>query len=228
VSDWSIRPAARLRGVRLAYSADLGHAIVDPQVRAATAAAALRLAESLGATLVDAHPGAGDIGSPFEAIVALDTDRAGLRRMARDQKMAFEGWLGRLVAREWSADEFSDALMQRKRVVNQVARFMEEHDFLLTPTTGSAAFDLGLEGPPVLNAQEVSPTAWLAFSAMANFTGLPAASVPVGFTGDGLPIGLQIQGRHLDDVGVLALSAALEALFPRRWPQVGDATPWPC
>jgi aspartyl-tRNA(Asn)/glutamyl-tRNA(Gln) amidotransferase subunit A len=228
VSDWSIRPAARLRGVRLAYSADLGHAIVDPQVRAATAAAALRLAESLGATLVDAHPGAGDIGSPFEAIVALDTDRAGLRRMARDQKMAFEGWLGRLVAREWSADEFSDALMQRKRVVNQVARFMEEHDFLLTPTTGSAAFDLGLEGPPVLNAQEVSSTAWLAFSAMANFTGLPAASVPVGFTGDGLPIGLQIQGRHLDDVGVLALSAALEALFPRRWPQVGDATPWPC
>jgi aspartyl-tRNA(Asn)/glutamyl-tRNA(Gln) amidotransferase subunit A len=228
VEDWSVRPTAHLRGVRLAYSADLGHAIVDPEVRAATGAAAERLAESLGATLAHAHPGSGDISATFEAIVALDTDRAGLRRMERERGIAIDGWLGRLIARDWTADEFSDALMQRKRVVNQVARFMERHDFLLTPTTGSAAFGLGLEGPPILDGQGVAPTAWLAFSAMANFTGLPAASVPVGFTRDGLPIGLQIQGRHLDDIGVLALSAALEALFPRRWPRLGDATPWPC
>jgi len=228
VSDWSIRPPANLRGVRLAYSADLGYAIVDPEVRAASAAAAERLAESLGATLVQAHPGSGDIGAAFEAIVALDTDRSGLRRMAREQQIAIDGWLGRLITREWSADEFSDALLQRKRVVNQVARFMERHDFLLTPTTGSAAFGLGLAGPPVLDGQAVTPTAWLAFSAMANFTGLPAASVPVGLTRDGLPIGLQIQGRHLDDIGVLALSAALEALFPGSWPRLSVATPWPC
>ncbi len=228
VGDWSVRTSGQLRGVRLAYTADLGHAVVDAEVRAVTAVAAERLAKSLGATLAHAHPDTGDIGAAFEAIVALDTDRAGLRRMAREQKIAIDGWLCRLIAREWSADEFSDALMQRKRVVNQVARFMERHDFLLTPTTGSAAFGLGLEGPPVLDGQEVASTAWLAFSAMANFTGLPAASVPVGFTRDGLPIGLQIQGRHLDDVGVLALSAALEALFPRSRPQVSDATPWPC
>jgi aspartyl-tRNA(Asn)/glutamyl-tRNA(Gln) amidotransferase subunit A len=86
---------------------------------------------------------------------------------------------------------------------------------------------LGLEGPARIDGEDVAATAWLAFSALANFTGLPAASVPVGHTRDGLPIGLQIVGRHHDDVGVLALSAALEALFPQRRPPISRAGPWP-
>ena len=48
---------------------------------------------------------------------------------------------------------------------------------------------------------------------------MPAASVPIGFTADGRPIGLQIMGRHLDDRGVLALASVVEELVPReRWP----------
>ena len=65
----------------------------------------------------------------------------------------------------------------------------------------------------------MAPTAWIAFSALANLTGLPAASVPIGFTADGRPIGLQILGRHLDDRGVLGLASVVEQLYPReRWP----------
>jgi aspartyl-tRNA(Asn)/glutamyl-tRNA(Gln) amidotransferase subunit A len=226
VADWTVRPPAHMRGLRLAYSADLGHAVVDREIRAATADAAQRLAAALGAALEDAHPGTGDIGVPFEAIVALDTDRVGLRRMAREQGVALEGWLGRLLARDWTADEFSDAQMLRKRVVNRVWRFMERFDFLLTPTVASPAFGLGLEGPATIDGSPVSPTAWLAFSALANFTGLPAASVPIGCTREGLPIGLQIMGRHLDDVGVLAVSSALEMLCPLRSPPLAHAVPW--
>jgi aspartyl-tRNA(Asn)/glutamyl-tRNA(Gln) amidotransferase subunit A len=49
--------------------------------------------------------------------------------------------------------------------------------------------------------------------------GQPAASVPIGFTADGKPIGLQIMGRHLDDRGVLALASVVEGLFQQeRWP----------
>ena len=70
-----------------------------------------------------------------------------------------------------------------------------------------------------IDGQSVAPTAWIAFSALANLTGLPAASVPIGATADGRPIGLQIMGRHLDDRGVLALAAVVETLYPRsRWP----------
>ena len=65
----------------------------------------------------------------------------------------------------------------------------------------------------------VEPTVWIAFSALANLTGLPAASVPIGCTADGRPIGLQIMGRHLDDRGVLALASVVESLYPpSRWP----------
>lgn len=226
VASWAVRPAGTLRGVHLAYSADLGHATVDRELRAATVLAAERLATALGATLSHAHPGIGDIGTPFEAIVALDTDREGLRRMAREQGIALEGWLGRLVEREWTAAEFTDALMQRKRAVNLTWRFMEAYEFLLTPTTGSAAFDLGQEGPATIDGSQVSGTAWLAFSALANFTGMPAASVPVGLTRTGLPIGLQIMGRHLDDTGVLALAAVLESLYPPRSPALAEHRSW--
>jgi aspartyl-tRNA(Asn)/glutamyl-tRNA(Gln) amidotransferase subunit A len=226
VASWAVRPAETLRGVRLAYSADLGHAHVDREVQEITAAAARGLADVLGATLAEAHPAVGDIGVPFEAIVALDTDREGLKRMARAQGLELAGWLGRLVARDWTANEFSDALMQRKRVANLTWRFLERHDFLLTPTTGSPAFGLGLEGPATIDGEAVAGTAWLAFSALGNFTGLPAASVPVGRTRDGLPVGLQIMGRHLDDPGVLALAAALERLHPPQYPPLAERRPW--
>jgi aspartyl-tRNA(Asn)/glutamyl-tRNA(Gln) amidotransferase subunit A len=226
ISDWTLRPPRRAGGLRIAYSADLGHATVDPEIRAATADAARRLAGALGASLEDAHPGTGDISAAFEAIVALDTDRVGLIRMAREQGVTIEGWLGRLLARNWTADDFTDALMERKRVANRMWRFMGRHDFLLTPTAGSPAFGLGLEGPATIDGQAVAATAWLAFSALANFTGLPAASVPVGCTREGLPIGLQIMGRHLDDLGVLSLAAALESIAPQRAP-LSHPEPWP-
>ena len=142
----------------------------------------------------------------------MDTDRTGLRALAAAQGVTLTGWLARLLARDWTGDEFSAALMARKRVVNAVWRFMEGVDFLLTPTTACAAFDLDLEGPTHIAGQPVNSVAWLPFSSLANLTGLPAASVPVGFTAEGLPIGLQIMGRHLDDRGVLALSAAVEGL----------------
>ena len=61
---------------------------------------------------------------------------------------------------------------------------------------------------------------WLSFTHPMNMTGQPAASVPAGWTSDGLPVGLQIVGRHLDDGLVLRASAAFEAAAPwrERWP----------
>ena len=217
--DWHIAPAATLHGCRIAVSADMGHAMVDPEVRAAVESAAAALREALHARVEHAHPAIGDTQPMFETLVALDTDRAGLKAMAARQGVTLTGWLASLVAREWTGDEFSAALMERKRIVNVTWRFLQGYDFLLTPTTAAPAFPLDLAGPPLIAGSPVDPTAWIAFSALANLTGLPAASVPVGFTVDGRPIGLQIMGRHLDDRGVLALAAVVESLFPREcWP----------
>jgi aspartyl-tRNA(Asn)/glutamyl-tRNA(Gln) amidotransferase subunit A len=218
-ADWALLPAAALHGHRIAFSADMGHAVVDPEVRAAFETAVQRLGAALGASADCTHPGIGDTQSMFETLVALDTDRAGLKSLAQRKGERLGGWLAQLVEREWSGDEFSAALMERKRVVNTSWRFMERFDFLLTPTTAAPAFPVDQFGPDHIGGQAVPPTAWIAFSALANLTGMPAASVPIGFTADGRPIGLQIMGRHLDDRGVLALAAVVETLFPReRWP----------
>ncbi len=227
IGDWTVRPAETLRNIRIAFSPDLGFATVDPEVRAMTEAAAQRLERALGCRVERAHPAVGNYATAFETLVAMDTDRKGLRRLAAGQGVALEGWLASLLDREWSADAFTDALFERKRIVNTVWRFMAHYDFLLTPATASAAFALNTPGPETIDGQAVDAgSAWLAFSALGNLTGAPAASVPVGLTADGRPVGLQIIGRHLDDLGVLALSAAVEGLYPPVLPPLAARGDW--
>lgn len=219
VAHWVVRPPETLRHVRIAFSPDLGFAAVEPEVRALAEAAVARLAQALGCSVGIAHPQVGNYASAFETLVAMDTDRRGLRRMAHEQGVQLDGWLASLLTRDWSADAFTYALMERKRIANTTWRFMEHHDFLITPTTACAAFALDIPGPDTIDGQAVAAgSAWLAFSALGNLTGAPAASVPVGLTADGRPVGLQIMGRHLDDLGVLALSGVVESLFPPAWP----------
>jgi aspartyl-tRNA(Asn)/glutamyl-tRNA(Gln) amidotransferase subunit A len=95
-------------------------------------------------------------------------------------------------------------------------RFMANYDLLLTPTLTVPPFPVHCQGPEKTDGRMVAPTQWLSFTYPINLTGQPAASVPAGFTSDGLPIGLQIVGRHLDDPLVLRASAAFERARPWR------------
>ena len=62
---------------------------------------------------------------------------------------------------------------------------------------------------------------WMKSCYYVSVTGHPAISVPAGFTPEGLPVGLQIVGRHQDDLGVLQLAYAFEqATGSRRWPEL--------
>jgi aspartyl-tRNA(Asn)/glutamyl-tRNA(Gln) amidotransferase subunit A len=222
---FDISPPERLRGARIAFSADLGFATVDREVRVIAAAAARRFERDLGCHVAEIAPPIGNVQATFEALVALDTDRTGLRRLAAQRGHAFSGALQDVLAREWTADAFTDAILERKRIANIMWRFMTEFDFLLTPTTAAAAFPVGRDGPAEIDGVPVPPSAWTPFSTMANFTGQPAATIPAGFTQDGRPVGLQIMGRRLDDAGVLTACAAFEAIQPwaGRRPPIGDA-----
>jgi aspartyl-tRNA(Asn)/glutamyl-tRNA(Gln) amidotransferase subunit A len=101
-----------------------------------------------------------------------------------------------------------------------MARLMRRYDLLLTPTTATPAFGLFMQGPEVIDGRMVSSAHWLPFTFPMNMTGQPAASVPCGFTDGGLPVGLQIVGRHLDDPLVLRASRCFEEARPwaGRWP----------
>src|SRR2546428_2581240 len=75
-------------------------------------------------------------------------------------------------------------------------------------------FGGGPYNPAVMAGKPVEPCAWIPFTYPFNLTGQPAASVPCGFTNEGLPIGLQIVGRRFDDAGVLGAAAAFERARP--------------
>jgi amidase len=96
----------------------------------------------------------------------------------------------------------------------RVGRVFEDHDVLLTPTIPELPWrTLRFEGlgpiPTTLGAADI-----VAFVSVWNITGQPAASVPAGFTGEGLPRAVQLVGRPHDETTLLALSAQIEAERP--------------
>ncbi len=211
-NDWVLSSLDAMINTRIAYTDDLGFAIVDPEVRSVFEQAVERL-RTVISHVECAYPAVGNTEGLLDTLVALETDRAGLKAMTAERGIELDGWIGSILERNWTGDQFTAAIMERKRVANLTAEFMRDFDFLLTPATASAAFPIDTYGPEKIAGQMLPPSSWVPFSALANFTGLPAASVPIGFTQDGRPIGLQIMGRHLDDKGVLSLSAIVEKLF---------------
>ncbi|MEV0094964.1 amidase family protein [Streptomyces sp. NPDC050738] len=219
--DWSSAAwPADLAGLRVAYSADLGYLAVHPEVRRVVADAVELFASGLGCRVEAADPGWKDPGEAFAAIIAAETDLRGMRRLIDVHGERMSPHLVDMMQLPWTAEQFTDANMVRKAVVNRMARFMADYDILITPTTAVPAFPVGIQGPTVIDGRTVPDTAWTGFTFPQNLTGQPAISVPAGFTGDGLPVGLQITGRHLADAQVLRVAAAFERVAPwaGNWP----------
>ena len=89
-------------------------------------------------------------------------------------------------------------------------QLFDAYDLLLTPTTACPPFRCGLDNPHEIGGRRVSEYAWIPYTFPFNLTGQPAASLPAGFTSDGLPVGLQVVGRRFDDAGVLRAAAAFD------------------
>jgi aspartyl-tRNA(Asn)/glutamyl-tRNA(Gln) amidotransferase subunit A len=109
---------------------------------------------------------------------------------------------------------YVQAWMERLAWWQHPRAFFERYDLLLTPTVACPPFALGLDHPSEIAGAPVAPYGWLPYTYPFNLTGQPAASIPCGFTHDGLPIGLQIVGRRFDDVTVLRAAAAFEREQP--------------
>lgn len=212
--DWLASLHRPLQGLRIAFSADFGYIAVDAEVRTVVTAAARRFAAALGAELEEVDPGIADESASFAALVAFESDLSGMRQMQNQLGTAMSPHLSAMLQRDWRAEHFTDANTTRKKLCNQLWRFMQRYDLLLSPTLAVPPFALHMQGPEVIDGRMVRSDHWLSFCFPFNFTGQPAASVPAGFTASGLPIGMQIVGRHLDDGLVLAASAAFERIQP--------------
>lgn len=213
-ADYSGRLGEGIRGKRVAYSPDLGFARVDPDVAELVKRAAHRFAE-LGAHVEEvATPWAAEGPELIRTTWPAHLSRL-LPRLAEWESRMDPG----IVACIRAGEKFTmtDYQMARERKYAYCARqlmWMEDWDFLLTPAASVAAFPAELLMPTHWPEHEWDWVSWAEFSYPFNFSGAPAASVPCGFTPEGLPVGLQIVGKRFDDLGVLQAAAAYEAIAP--------------
>ena len=212
-----------VKGLRVAYSDTLGFApAVDPEVRAATRAAAVEL-RRLGCRVDMVNPG---WPSPYDCWRTIFLGGIGARLAPyRDRQDEIDPGLRPIVeeALRMPPTAYVEAWFARNAWGEHTRRFFQKYDLLLSPTVATAAFEHGILYPSTIDGQAVSREASSAFTFPFNMTGEPSASVPCGVTREGLPIGLQITGRRFEDVTVLRASAALEAARPwaDRRPAIG-------
>jgi aspartyl-tRNA(Asn)/glutamyl-tRNA(Gln) amidotransferase subunit A len=203
-----------LRGVRVAWSPTLGYAAVAPDVAARAAAAAARFVD-LGCDVEEVDPGLPD---PWQIAGAMWTCAMGGYFCGRIEELGdrLDPGLRRVVERaaRYSGADLAAAQQARNAYADGMRRFFERYDLLLTPTLPVTAFAAGLDEPPRTDERDETPLDWTPFTYPFNLTGQPAATVPCGFTDDGLPVGLQIVGRWHDDASVLRAAVAFEAVAP--------------
>ena len=204
-----------ISGLRVAWSPDLGHAQIDPEVGEITAKAAARFSE-LGCQVEEAHPQLEDPWENiFKVIWASAFTAVHLNDLDEVQDLLDPSLLEVIKLGEtYSAAELAAAYSLRYEYYQGWRQFMGKYDLMLTPTLPVTAFKAADDQPQEINGQPTSMVGWTMFTYPFNLTGQPAATVPCGFTGDGLPVGLQIVGRWRDDITVLRASAAFEDLAP--------------
>ena len=198
-------------GVRVAWSRDLGGLPVDRRVTAALEGQRKTL-EHLGCVVEDDQPDFSDAREIFQTwrAVAFAAKYGPLLAQHRARMKDTVVWNIEQASR-LSARDVGEAETKRTALYHRVRRFLERHEFLVLPATQVPPFDV--TQPYVTEIDGVRlPTYidWMRACSDITVTGLPAISVPGGFTADGLPVGLQIVGRHQDEWSVLQLAHAVE------------------
>jgi len=212
-----------LRGLRVVWSADLGYAPVDPEVRRLCEAAAKRFT-GFGCSFEARDPGWPDPGAFHKIIYEVSVASRQIDR-SHEHPEWIEPSLRQMIenAQGVTALEHGKALLARSAFYDKVRQFFETCDLLLTPqmpvTAWAADPGPGPHQGPAEIAGRPTPTMFdrLPFTFPFNLTGQPAATVPCGFTSEGLPVGLQIVGHWHADATVLRAAACFEAVQP--WAQ---------
>jgi Asp-tRNA(Asn)/Glu-tRNA(Gln) amidotransferase A subunit family amidase len=201
--------------LRVACSPDLGHFAVDPEVLDVVAEG-FRNVEAFVASAVHDTPPIPDPWDVYTPLYVTDM-RLSLTDFMRDHPDDIypDTRIELDAVPPLSAEEYVAAYHRLLQFRGIMADFFERVDILLTPTTAVPAF-LHDHPPQVIDGRPVTPgwMTFMPFQIVWNMTGQPAANVPVGFTANGLPVGMLVVGPVGREDLVLSVAAAYEAAHP--------------
>lgn len=206
-----LQPLERdFKEIRIAWSPDLGKFPVQREV-VAQCERSLDIFRTLGCRLDKDEPAVGNAFDTFQVLRAFQFLSLGLDVAAQGpfikETLAWNIKKGLAL----SGTDIARAETARTDFYHRVRAFLEKYEFLLLPSTQVSPFPVEEEW--VHEIEGVGMTTyidWMAMNCVVTLTGLPAVSVPCGFTEKGLPVGLQIVGRLHRDFDVLQLAYAFE------------------
>jgi Asp-tRNA(Asn)/Glu-tRNA(Gln) amidotransferase A subunit family amidase len=213
--------------ISVGYSPDLGVYPVDDRVRNVVGASVEAISDA-GATVEQVDV---DLGVTYDELIHSLRIMRGAAYSTLPEKLAtydidvlgadrdkFPDKLIELI--EFGREKISMVDLKRNdetvrtSVFNGIQAVFEDYDILVTPTVAVPPFPNSIAGPSEINGMEIDPILGWLITAVFNMTGNPAASIPAGFTDEGLPVGMQLVGERLADESVLAASAAYERVNP--------------
>jgi amidase len=207
-----LRPLGRdFRGVRVAWSPDLGGLPLDPRVRAALDAQR-KTFEAVGCIVEDATP---DLRDAEHIFITLRSFRsaANYGPLLKDfRHLLKQDAINEIeYGQSLSSAEVATAMMQHAQLLDRMRQFEEKYDFTLCAVNQLPPFDAKIDWPKEIAGVPMEHyIAWQKSCYWITTTFRPAISVPAGFTPEGLPVGIQIVGKYRDDFGVLQLAHAFE------------------
>jgi amidase len=205
-------------GVRIAWSRNLGSFPVDPRVTAVLESRRT-IFEELGCLVEEGEPDFRDADEIFKLWRAWSfaTSYADLVRRHRDQVKETVIWNVE-EGLKITGPQLGQAEVKRTQLYHRVREFLERYEFLILPVSQVPPFDVTTEYITEIDGVPIETYIdWMQSCYFITVTGLPAISVPCGFTPEGLPVGVQIVGRHQNELGVLQLAYAFEQATRVAW-----------
>jgi amidase len=199
------------KGVRIAWSRDFGELPIDP--RTTTAIDSQRAAfESIGCVIEDGEPDFTGADEAFKTLRAFAFENKFTPLLDEHRDKIKETIIWNVEAgQQQSGPDIARAEVLRTRLYQRVREFMDTYEFLILPVSQVPPFDVTQPYITEINGVEMGTYIdWMKSCYYISAIGLPAISMPCGFTPDGLPVGVQIVGRHQDDFGVLQLAYAFQ------------------
>jgi amidase len=199
------------KGVRVAWWRGLGGIPFEPDIRRLIDAHR-RTFESLGCIVEEAEPDFTGVDQAFPTLryAANHSQYAPLVRQRPE-------WVKDTIkyevaeAERMTAADYGRALARQSLMYEQSRRFFERYDYFVLPVTQVSPFDVNVPYPTQIAGTPMATYVdWMRSCWYVSFMSNPAISVPAGFTAEGLPVGIQIVGRHRDEWSVLQIAHAFE------------------